>query len=168
MSHRSWASVPGCVTDSALCALRPCGCLIEGLRGGKPPTSPRVGLEQVTDLVGVGAPMSLNRARVSSEPTRDRSSPTSNHATWRKWLGATVGYLPSGCRLGCWQLGKPGTDVSGLGDLQRFAELKGLLPGLTCLLMAAKPDESITKIPQRLGLAPGARQLFKKAEGVCA
>jgi hypothetical protein len=47
----------------------------------------------------------------------------------------------------------------GLGDLQRLAELKGLLPGLTCLLVAAEPEESITKVLQRLGLAPAVAEL---------
>jgi hypothetical protein len=75
-----------------------------------------------------------------------------------------VGCLPSGSRLGCWQLGEPGTDVSGLGDLQRLAELKGLLPGLTCLLVATEPEESITKIlhvlawPQR---SPSSRKRLR-------
>ena len=77
-----------------------------------------------------------------------------------------MGCLPSGSRLGWWQLGEPGTDVSGLGDLQRLAELNGLLPGVTCLLVAAEPEESITKILQRLGLAPAVAKLPKEAEGL--
>src|SRR5512132_62038 len=55
--------------------------------------------------------------------------------------------------------GEPAADLVCLGDLQRLTELKGLLPDLACLPVAASPMQRITKTPQRLGLAPAVAEL---------
>src|SRR6266545_5268147 len=90
------------------------------------------------------------------------SGPLSGRGVWS--------YVAFRFAVGCsglgWQGGKPGADLVSLGNLQRLTEPEGFLPGLACLLVAAKRTQRIAKIPQRLRLAAAVAELSVQGQGL--
>src|SRR6266498_2533475 len=90
------------------------------------------------------------------------SGPLSGRGVWS--------YVAFRFAVGCsglgWKGGKPGADLVSLGNLQRLTEPEGFLPGLACLLVAAKRTQRIAKIPQRLRLAAAVAELSVQGQGL--